>query len=93
MTAVKVVSSRDARQQWREMLDTVMSGSSDVAIMRYGKPVAVLIPAVDYEALSEELEQVRMTRLAEDIYEQYLADRKSAIPYDDVRSELLNRDR
>lgn len=90
MLAVKEVSSRQARQQWRELLDTVMTGDSDVAILRYGKAVAVLIPAHDYNALVEELEELRMTRHAEDIYEDYLANRDIAEPYEDVKAELFD---
>ena len=90
MPTVKQVSSRNARQQWREMLDLVMAGDSDIAIMRYGKPVAVLIPAKDYEALANALDELRMGRLAEEIYEEYLANRESATPYEDVRAELFD---
>ncbi len=56
----KQITSRDARQQWREILDDVVSGRSDITITRYGEPVAVLIPAEDYESLSEELEELRL---------------------------------
>jgi len=87
---VKQVSSRNARQQWREMLDLVMAGDSDIAIMRYGKPVAVLIPAEDYKALANALDELRVGRLAEGIYEEYLANRDSATPYEDVRGELFD---
>ena len=90
MLAVKEVSSRQARQQWRELLDTVMTGDNDVAILRYGKAVAVLIPAQDYNALVEELDELRMTRHAEDIYEDYLANRNSVEAYEDVRTEFID---
>ncbi len=86
---MKEVSSRRARAQWREILDTVMTGDSDVAITRHGKQVAVLIPAEDYRALEHVLDDLRLTRLAEDIYKTYLADRSAAIRYTDVRDELL----
>jgi len=90
MLAIKEVNSREARQQWRALLDTVMTGESDVAILRYGKAVAVLIPAQDYSALVEELEELRMTRHAEDIYEDYLANRDAVEAYEDVRAELID---
>lgn len=85
----KQVTSRDARNQWREILDDVVSGRSDITITRYGEPVAVLIPAEDYESLTEELEELRLGRIAEGAYAEYLADRESATPYEEFRSELF----
>jgi prevent-host-death family protein len=92
MHVVREVSSRRARAEWREILDTVMTGDSDIVISRYGKEVAVLIPAEDYRALESELEELRMTRVAEDIYEAYLADRSAAVQYTEVREELLDEE-
>ncbi len=85
----KQVTSRDARKQWREILDDVVSGSSDVTITRYGEPAAVLIPAQDYEDLAEELEELRLGRVAEAAYAEYLANRESATPYEEFRGELI----
>jgi prevent-host-death family protein len=89
MHEIREVSSRDARKQWREILDAVMKRDADVVISRYGKPVAVLIPAEDYQEIAEELEELRLARLAEDIYEGYLERQDLAKPYEDVRTELL----
>jgi prevent-host-death family protein len=89
MSEIREMSSREARQRWREVLDTVMKGKSDIAITRYGEPIAVVIPADDYEALAEEIEEMRMSRLAESIYEDYLADRDSAVTLESVKAELL----
>ena len=49
-----IVSSREARAKWRTVLDTVDKGTADVVVERYGKPIAAIIPYVDYEALLEE---------------------------------------
>lgn len=89
MLEIREVSSRDARKQWREILDTVMKGDGDVAISRYGKAIAVLIPAEDYQEIAKELEELRLARLADDIYEDYLERREVAESYEDVRAELL----
>ena len=89
MPKTKQVTSRDARQQWREILDDVVSGRSDITITRYGEPVAVLIPAEDYESLAEELEELRLGRIAEETYAAYLANRESAVPYEEFRGELF----
>jgi prevent-host-death family protein len=53
MHEVREVSSRDARKEWRTILDTIMQGNRDVMISRYGKPIAVIIPAQDYRAIAE----------------------------------------
>ena len=90
MQRVREVSSRDARQRWRELLDQVVSGRSDVAITRYGEPVAVLIPARDYESLMEDLAEIRLSRIAEEAYSEYLADRESAESYEEVREKLFD---
>jgi len=89
MHEIKEVSSREARKQWREILDTVMKGDRDVLISRYGKAIAVLIPAEDYQAIAEELEELRLARLAEDVYGHYLERRELAESYESVRAELL----
>jgi len=89
VTKNKQVTSRDARQQWREILDDVAAGRSDITITRYGEPVAVLIPAEDYESLAEELEELRLGRIAEGAYAEYLANRESAAPYEEFRGELF----
>ena len=57
MTA-KVVGSREARANWRNLLDTAHAGASDVVIERSGHPVAALIPYRDYEALLEALDKL-----------------------------------
>jgi prevent-host-death family protein len=89
MAEIKKMSSREARKNWREVLDTVMTGSSDVAITRYGQAVAVVIPADDYKALENEINELRMARIAEKIYEEYISERESTIPFDEVRNELM----
>jgi prevent-host-death family protein len=89
MAKVKEITSREARSKWREILDEVMTGGSDIAITRYGKHVAVLIPAEDYASLADRLDDLRMGRVAERAYSDYLANRDSAVPYEDLREELL----
>lgn len=89
MHEIREVSSRDPREKWRDILDSIMKGDGDVAISRYGKPIAVLIPAKDYREIAEELDELRLARLAEDIYEGYLERQEVAESYDDVRVALL----
>ncbi len=87
--SVTVVSSREARQRWRDLLDSVYSGATDVVIERYGKPVAALIAFDDYDELQEYLEDLRLSREATKAYEEWREDPSSARPWEEVEAELL----
>ncbi len=89
MASIREISSRDARKNWREVLDAVMSGDNDVLISRHGHEIAVLIPARDYYAILDELEEIRLSRLAESLYESYLEGKTTAKPYEEIRVEIL----
>lgn len=89
MTRIRELGSREARKEWREILDTVMSGDSDVLISRHGQEIAALIPASDYYAILDELDELRLGRMAEGIYQSYLEEATSAKPYEDIRDEIL----
>ncbi len=84
-----ILSSREARTRWRDVLDAVNQGKTDVVIERYGKPVAAVIAYQDYEALLEELEDLRDVRYAVAAYEEWLQDPSTARPYEDIRAELI----
>jgi len=84
-----ILSSREARTKWRDVLDAVSQGKTDVVIERYGKPVAAVIAYEDYEALMEELEDLRDGRLAVAAYEEWKLDPSTARPYEEIRAELI----
>ena len=84
-----IVSSREARTKWRTVLDTVDKGAADVVIERYGKPIAAIIPYVDYEALLEELEDLRDAHYALAALEEYERDPSTARSYQEIRAELI----
>lgn len=85
--AYQVLNSDDARTHWRDILDTAGMGQ-DVVIARYGKPMAVLIPVADYEALREELEELRAARRAKAMLEAWREEPSRGRPYSAVREEL-----
>lgn len=87
--AIEIISSREARTNWRDVLDKVLTRSADVVIERSGKPVAVLIPVEDYEQLQEELDDLRAARRAAAAYEEYKRDPSTARPYEEIREELV----
>jgi prevent-host-death family protein len=86
--AVKVVGSREARTQWRDVLDTAQAGAADVVIERNGRLVAAIISYEDYQAIQEDLDDLRTARRAAEIYEEWKRDPSTGRPYSEVRDEL-----
>jgi prevent-host-death family protein len=91
MSPIKVKSG-EARAKWRDILDQVFAGKSDVIIERNGKDIAVVIPAVDYEQIRETLEDMRAVREAAANYEEWKSDPSVARAWDDVDAELDNKE-
>ncbi len=87
--AVRVVGSREARANWRDLLDAAHAGASDVVIERSGHPVAALIPYRDYKALLEALDELRATRRAAEAFEKWRQDPSTARAWDEVEVELI----
>ena len=84
---VKVMDSNDARTKWREVLDTARAGK-DTVIERYGEPTAAVIPIADFEALQEQLDDLRAGRRAQAIYEEWKCDSSTGTPLAEVEAEL-----
>jgi prevent-host-death family protein len=89
--AYQILNSEDARTHWRDILDAAGTGQ-DVVIARYGKPMAAVIPIADYEALLEELEDMRAARRAQQALEAWREDRSRGRPYAVVREELVSEE-
>lgn len=87
--SLTVIKSRQARQEWRDMLDKVQTGE-DIIIERNGKPIAAVIPAEDYELLQDELEDLRIARRAGIAYESWKRNPETGKPYAEFRSQLVN---
>ncbi len=85
--AYQILNSEDARTRWRDILDIAGTGQ-DVVIARYGKPMVAVIPIADYDALLEELEELRAARHAQQSLEAWRKDRSRGRPYAIVREEL-----
>lgn len=85
-----VVKSGEARAKWRDLLDQVYAGQTDVVIERSGKPVAVLIPAPDYEAIRDALVDLRADRQAASAYDEWTRDPSVARPWKEVETELTS---
>jgi prevent-host-death family protein len=85
--ASRVLNSDDARAKWRDILDAAGAGQ-DVVIARYGKPMAAVIPIADYEALLEDLDDLRAGRRAQAALEAWREDPSRGRPYTVMRAEL-----
>ena len=81
--------SRQARENWRDLLDMASGGKADVVITRHGKPAAALIDYADYLALQEELEELRSARRAQAALDRWRQDPASGRSYAEIRQELI----
>lgn len=62
--AVQTLDSNQARNNWREMLDTVLIKEVDVVITRYNQPLVTVVAYEDYLAVQDELIRQRAERKA-----------------------------
>ena len=85
--STQVVDSNNARIHWRDVLDAARAGD-DTVIEHYGKPTAVVIPFADYEALLDELDDLRAGRRAQAVLEAWERDRSLGTPLAQVEAEL-----
>lgn len=59
---IKTLESSQARNHWREMLDMVLVGDTDVVITRYNKPMVTLLAYEDYLDIQHELARQHAVR-------------------------------
>jgi prevent-host-death family protein len=74
---VQTLDSNNARARWRDIIDAARAGD-DTVIARYGKPMAAVIPYADYEALLDELDDLRAGRRAREAEEAWERDPSAA---------------
>jgi PHD/YefM family antitoxin component YafN of YafNO toxin-antitoxin module len=80
--------SKEARQQWRKILDRILLKQGDVLIKRNDLPIAVMIPATDYLLIQEELEQKREAEEAQSFLEAWRAGQEQTITLNELYKEL-----
>jgi prevent-host-death family protein len=85
---ILTMNSHEARANWRELLDRVLSGNADIVIERNGKPVAVMIPFEDYEEILDELDDLRAGQRAAAIYEDWKRNPSLGQPIEEVEAEF-----
>ncbi len=86
----KVMNSKAARASWRDLLDLAHKGEGDTIIERNGRPVAVLIPFEDYEALQDELDDLRSGRRAQAAVDAWEKDHSLGRPWEEVKAEMIH---
>lgn len=89
MTTATTIDSREARREWRTLLDGAGAGETDFVITRHGKPVATLIGHADWFALQEALADLRAARRADAAYQEWKRDPSTARPWTEIRAELV----
>ncbi len=87
MTA-RTMKSDAVRLQWRTVIEAARAGR-DTIVKHYNTPTAVVIPFEDYEAILDELDDIRAARRAEAILEEIERDPSLVQDYDDARAELI----
>ena len=80
--------SKEARQQWRKILDRILLKQGDVLIKRNDLPIAVMIPATDYLLIQEELELKREAKETQSFLEAWRAGKEETITLDELYKEL-----
>jgi PHD/YefM family antitoxin component YafN of YafNO toxin-antitoxin module len=86
--SVQVLTSKEARKMWRQVLDNAGRGS-DVVVERYGKPEVAVIAYRDFLAIRDELAELRTARQAAEIYDAWKDTPDRRVPYEDFRAELV----
>lgn len=89
---ILTINSREARNNFRDLLDRILAGDTDVIIERNGKPVAALIPIDDYKEILDELDDLRAGRRANQAYEAWKKNLSRGVPYKDFRDEMFSDD-
>jgi prevent-host-death family protein len=87
---IKIMNSEQVRRGLSGVLADVAAGQ-DIVIERYAKKVGVVINYDDYEALQQELEDLRDARLAEEVYEAVKSGRMKTVPWEELKEELRKK--
>ena len=82
--ADQAISSTDLQKNTRQILDRIVSGEQDrYVIMRDNKPAAVMLPTEMYEALMDELADMRIDEIARERIATF--DPEKAITHEDLK--------
>ncbi|HOG47986.1 MAG TPA: type II toxin-antitoxin system Phd/YefM family antitoxin [Anaerolineae bacterium] len=85
------MDSREARSRWRDVLDRAGAGEA-VVVQRHGKPVVAVISIGDYEAVREQLEDLRDLRRAEAVLREIERDPSRLVPFEELDAKYRKLD-
>lgn len=83
----KVITAETARQDWGHVMDAVNEGQ-DVVVERDTKPAVAVIPYEDYQAILEELAELRAVRRATARRAALRSGVEAAVPWSEVKAQL-----
>jgi prevent-host-death family protein len=83
----KIMAAEEVRRDLRHVFDEVVAGQ-DIVVERYSKRVIAMIRYEDYEALLEELEDLRDARRADEIREAIRSGKMKTVPWEQLKEEL-----
>jgi prevent-host-death family protein len=83
----KVMKAEEVRRGLGEVFDEVVAGQ-DIVIERRSKPVVAMIRYEDYEAIQEELEDLRDAQRAREVLEAIRSGKMKTVPWEKLKAEL-----
>ena len=86
----KVVTAEELRRGLGDVFDVIMTGQ-DVVIQRRAKPVAVMIRYQDYEAIQQELEDLRDAQRAKEVHEAIRSGKMKTSSLEQVKAALKEK--
>jgi prevent-host-death family protein len=86
----KVITAEQLRRGLGDVFDTVVTGQ-DIVIERRAKRVAVMIRYEDYEAIQQELENLRDAQRAKEVRDAIRSGRLKTKPWAEVRAALKEK--
>ena len=86
----RVITAEELRRGLGDVFDVVKSGQ-DVVIERRAKPVAVMIRYQDYEAIQQELEDLRDAQRAQEVHEAIRSGKMKTKPWAQVKAALKEK--
>jgi len=85
---IRTIDSNTAHLKWKDLLDSAMHPDVDVVITRHGKPVAVVLAYDEFQAMVEELAELRAKKEVVEAYEEWKADPSTGEAWESVKAEL-----
>lgn len=84
----QTMKSDAARLQWRKVMEAARAGR-DTVIKHYDTPAAVVIPFEDYEAILDELDDIRAARRAEALLQEIERDPSLVMDWKEAEAEMI----